>query len=174
MARPDEQKTENQKVEKQNTPMSRKKKLIIVGVAIVASVALVSSVVAFTMGYELSLPGTEDGQENHGEASAKKGPPVIYALEPFIVNIHDGQDMRYLKVKIDFETNAGPDPKVELDPYLAPLRDSILLLLTSKTLQDVLDLEGKNRLRGEILAATGKILPAGKVSRVFFTDFMVQ
>jgi len=50
----------------------------------------------------------------------------------------------------------------------------VLVLLTTKTLQDVQDVQGKNQLREEILAAVSKIVAQGKVTKVYFTDFVVQ
>ena len=97
----------------------------------------------------------------------------IFALEPFIVNIYDGQELRYLKVKIELEMVSAA-VKSELDSKLAPIRDSVLILLSAKTLQDVQDVQGKNTLKDEILAAINKNIPAGKISKVYFTDFVVQ
>jgi flagellar FliL protein len=83
--------------------------------------------------------------------------------------------MRYLKVKVEFETTLTAEKaKLELDPYLSPLRDSILVLLTTKTIQDVQDLPGKNRLKEEILVAANKVVPLKKITSVYFTDFVVQ
>lgn len=109
----------------------------------------------------------------HGGAPAAGGAANIFPMEPFIVNIYDGQELRYLRVKVEFET-ATADAKTEIEMRQAPLRDAILVLLTTKTLQDVQDLQGKNQLRDEIMVAVNKILPPGKVSRVYFTDFVVQ
>ncbi len=66
----------------------------------------------------------------------------MYPLEPFIVNIYDGQEIRYLKVKVEFGL-ASPEAKAELDPRQAPLRDAILVLLTTKTMQDIQDMRGR-------------------------------
>jgi flagellar FliL protein len=49
-----------------------------------------------------------------------------------------------------------------------------LILLTTKTMQEIQDLQGKNQLREQILAAIGKIVPPGNVTKVYFTDFVVQ
>ncbi len=115
--------------------------------------------------------GGEKGKE--GEKGAAGAASNIAPLEPFIVNIYDGQEIRYLKLKVEFEL-ASPAVKAELDAKQAPLRDAILVLLTTKTLKDIQDLQGKNQLREEILAAVGRILAPGKVTRVYFTDFVVQ
>ncbi|TWJ18039.1 flagellar basal body-associated FliL family protein [Geobacter argillaceus] len=112
--------------------------------------------------------GGEKGKEGAAGAAAN-----IASLEPFIVNIYDGQEIRYLKLKVEFEM-ANPGVKAELDARQAPLRDAILVLLTTKTLRDIQDLQGKNQLREEILSAVGRILAPGKVTRVYFTDFVVQ
>ncbi|CAH2029996.1 flagellar basal body-associated FliL family protein [Trichlorobacter ammonificans] len=108
----------------------------------------------------------------HGGAPAA-GVSTVFSLEPFIVNIYDGQELRYLKVKIEMEM-ANPAVKAELEGRLAAIRDAILVLLTTKTLQDVQDVQGKNQLREEILAAISKIVAQGKVTKVYFTDFVVQ
>jgi len=112
------------------------------------------------------------GEGGHGEAKAGGG-GTIYPLEPFIVNIYDGQEIRYLKLKCEFEM-ANSEVKGDLDSKVAPLRDAILILLTTKTMQEIQDLQGKNTLREQILGAVNKIVPPGKVTKVYFTDFVVQ
>lgn len=99
----------------------------------------------------------------------------MYPLEAFVVNIGTGNEMRYLKIKVELETGLTKEGvKPELDPYSAQLRDSILVLLTTKTVQDIQDLPGKTKLREEILANAKKVMPMGKISNVYFTDFVVQ
>lgn len=166
-------------------PKNNKKMMIIIG----GAVAVVVIVVA------VLLMGGKGGKSEKGEKAAeaktekkaeggghggggKEGEAAgtaanIHAMDPFIVNIYDGQELRYLRVKVEFEL-ATPDAKPEIALRQAQLRDAILVLLTTKTLQDVQDLQGKNQLRDEILASVNKIVPPGKISRVYFTDFVVQ
>ena len=115
--------------------------------------------------------GEAKAEGGHGEAKAGAG--TIYPLEPFIVNIYDGQEIRYLKLKVEFEM-ANSEVKGDLDAKVAPLRDAILILLTTKTMQEIQDLQGKNTLREQILAASNRVLSPGKVTKVYFTDFVVQ
>ena len=158
-----------------------KKKIIIIAAAAVV-VAIIAAVLIMKSG------GGGDKEEKKAEAHGEKaaagghgekgkegaaGAAAGYQFEPFIVNIYDGQELRYLRVKIEFET-AKADAKAELDVRQAQLRDAILILLTTKTLQDIQDLHGKNQLRDEILTAVNKIVPPGTVNRVYFTDFVVQ
>jgi flagellar FliL protein len=102
-----------------------------------------------------------------------KGAPVIYPLDPFIVNIYDGQDLRYLRVRVEIEVDSE-ESKAEMELRKAQIRDAILVLLTTKTMLDVRDQQGKNQLRQEILTAASNTLSATKVKRVYFTDFVVQ
>jgi flagellar FliL protein len=176
---------------------AKKKKLIIIGAAV--AVALILGVVAFMMlGGDKKKGGETAPVEGghgaaaapaaaggHGEpaaagghgapaAGAAAGPSAnIFPLEPFIVNIYDGQELRYLKVKVELEM-VSPAIKAEIEGRMAPIRDSVLILLSAKTLQDIQDVQGKNTLKDEILAAINKNIPPGKIAKVYFTDFVVQ
>jgi flagellar FliL protein len=176
----------------------KKKKLIIIGAAV--AVALIIGVVAFMMlgkgdkkvpkegevaqadgGHGAAAPAAAGGHGaaaagGHGApaAGAAAGPSAnIFPLDPFIVNIYDGQELRYLKVKIELEM-VSPAIKTELDARLASIRDSLLILLSAKTLQDIQDVQGKNTLKEEIMTAINKNIPPGKIAKVYFTDFVVQ
>jgi len=120
-----------------------------------------------------AAPAGGHGAPAAGGAAAGGPAANIYPLEPFIVNIYDGQELRYLKVKIELDM-VGPAVKAEIEGRLAPIRDAILVLLSAKTLQDVQDVQGKNTLKDEILGAINKHIPPGKIAKVYFTDFVVQ
>lgn len=176
-----------------------KKKLIIIGAAV--AVALILGVVVFMMMGKGDKKVKKEGEAAQAEGAASPaagghgapaaapaagghgGAPAaagaagasanIFSLEPFIVNIYDGQELRYLKVKVELEM-VGPAIKTEVEARLAPIRDSILILLSAKTLQDIQDVQGKNTLKDEILGAINKNIPPGKIAKVYFTDFVVQ
>jgi len=169
----------------------KKKLFIIIGAAV--GVAIILAVVFMMMGKGGKKEKAKEGAEAtteakadahggapapaaggaHGGAPGAAGVTNIFPLEPFIVNIYDGQELRYLKVRIEMEM-VGAGVKAELDMRLAAIRDSILVLLSTKTLQDIQDVQGKNQLKDEILAALNKLIPPGKVSKIYFTDFVVQ
>lgn len=157
-----------------------KKMLFIIGGAVLAVVVVVVLVLVMGGGKKDGAAAKSDAaaegkpaESGAGEKGAAGAASNIHPLEPFIVNIYDGQEIRYLKLKVEFEL-ANPGVKAELEAKQAPLRDAVLVLLTTKTLRDIQDLQGKNQLREEILSAVGRILAPGKVTRVYFTDFVVQ
>jgi flagellar protein FliL len=170
-----------EQAKEQDAPPKDNKKLFIIIGAAVAVLVIIGGAAMFFLGGSSAekKPAQEKAKveaKGEGGGEAKKGEgaaTTTYPLEPFIVNIYDGQEIRYLKLKVEFEL-ANPQVKPELDSKVAPLRDAILILLTTKTMQEIQDLQGKNQLREQILAAVGKIVPPGKVTKVYFTDFVVQ
>jgi flagellar FliL protein len=167
--------------EQSEKPAAGKKSLIfIIAGAVIAVLVIVTITVLVVKGggekgkkaAETEQPAAHGGGEG-GEGGAPAGAATVFPLEPFVVNIYDGQDIRYLRLKVEFEMG-NPGAKAELEGRQAPIRDAILVLLTTKTLQDIQNLAGKNQLREEVLAAVNKIVTPGSVTRVYFTDFVVQ
>lgn len=108
------------------------------------------------------------------EGAEKVG--VFLPLDPFIVNLLvNGEGARYLKMKIDLELE-GEDEKVktEAGKHIPQLRDTIIMLLTSKTYEEVMTLEGKIRLRDEIITRANYYLGKNKVKGVYFSEFVIQ
>jgi len=107
------------------------------------------------------------------EAAPKPVQPVMWAMEPFIVNLADNNGERYLKLAVQLEIS---DPKgvSELDQLKPKLRDNVLDLLSAKSFKELADMAGKQRLREEIAMRLNSFLTAGKVSRVYFTEFVIQ
>lgn len=162
----------------------KKKLFIIIGAAVL--VLVIGGVAAFMMmgkgdkkkegeaaKTEAAAGAPAAGGQGAPAAGGAPGVSTIFPMEPFIVNIYDGQELRYLKVKVEMEM-ANPAVKPELEGRLAPIRDAILVVLTTKTLQDIQDVQGKNQLREEILVSVSKIIAQGKVTKIYFTDFVVQ
>lgn len=112
--------------------------------------------------------------EQAQKAPEPQAPPPKVAMKPFVVNLQDtGEIPRYLKVEFDLELRPG-SPTQELEAKMAELRDSIIVLLSSKRSQELSSIEGKDRLREEILSRLNSRLQSATVGRVFFKDFIIQ
>jgi flagellar protein FliL len=96
-----------------------------------------------------------------------------WPMEAFIVNIADTNGERYLKLVVQLEVS-DTGAIAELEQLKPRLRDSILDLLTPKTYKDLIDLSGKQRLREDIAGRINNNLNKGKVTKVYFTDFVIQ
>lgn len=107
----------------------------------------------------------------HGEKGKDKAPSNNVSLPPFVVNLADPNARRYLKLVIDVEMTGEPEL---LETNKAKVRDALLLLLSSKTSQDLLSMDGKILLRKEIVDRINQALGKARVARIYFTDFVIQ
>ena len=94
-------------------------------------------------------------------------------LPTFTVNLADPLGQRFIKLSIEVEV-ANPKVTEELAQQNARVRDSILMLLSSKTYADIATMESKLMLKSEITDRLNNILGGGKVYQVFITDMVIQ
>jgi flagellar FliL protein len=116
--------------------------------------------------------GQGETEAKHG--AAKTGSPgAIYDVEPFIVNLADTPEVRYLKLTVKLELESQ-EASAELASRVPQLRDTILVLLTSKDAASIRTPQGKYQLRDEITQRVNSLLPKPGVRAAYFTDFVVQ
>jgi flagellar protein FliL len=117
--------------------------------------------------------GREKDTTKKEEKTAAPVVGTLWSQEPFIVNLADNQGERYLKVAMQFELSE-PAVAAELDILKPRIRDNILDLLTVKTYAELMEPNGKQQLRDEIVLRMNSFLTKGKLTRVYFTDFVIQ
>ena len=102
-------------------------------------------------------------------------PPVgvMVPLEPFIVNLAKTKGSRILKVTVTLELN-NPAVQPEVEDNRQKIMDSILVLLSSKTFEDVYSIQGKFKLKDEITTRVNRFLAMGHVREVYFSEFLIQ
>ena len=115
-------------------------------------------------------PGAEAKQVSDADETR-----IICPLESFIVNLADksGLGKRYLKTTIELEVD-DEKGQLRLQAYKSQLRDTILLLLTSQSFNDISSIEGKLDLKQALLTRINQTLGSGMVRRLYFTEFVVQ
>lgn len=94
-------------------------------------------------------------------------------LPVFTVNLSDPLGQRFIKISLEVEV-ANEKVIAELEQFKARIRDSIILLLSSKTYADIATVESKELLKSEITDRLNSILGVGKVYQVFITDMVIQ
>ncbi len=113
------------------------------------------------------------GDKSHKKEEAKKEEGVMFALEPFVVNLSDQNGNRFLKVSMQIEV-AGPAVMESAKAKTPQIRDSIITLLTSKTSEELMSPEGKLQLKDEINITANQILGDNSVKNVYLTEFVMQ
>ena len=146
-------------------------KWIIIGVA--AFVVLAGGATFGILKYMRSA-----GTAAAAEKARKESVESTLNLEPFLVNLADKEAVRF--VKVTFRLGLSVDEKEVEEKlsknsvFLAQTRDSIISLLTSKTSEEILTAEGKERLRKEVQSRVNAFMSKGKVMEVYIVDFVVQ
>jgi flagellar FliL protein len=120
---------------------------------------------------EAHAPKAEEKKAEGGHGGKDKAPSNNVPLPAFVVNLADPNARRYLKVVLDVEMTGNPEL---LEANMPKIRDALLMLLSSKTSQDLGTLEGKILLRKEIVDRLNQAIGQAKVARVYFTDFVIQ
>jgi flagellar protein FliL len=178
-------------------PKKSKKKLIIIAGISVLLLAVLGAGGYFGykwwMGKKAQAGGdnaTEQvaGAGGHGEKKAEaggsgdkkdeKGAPAgdgteLVSIPPFLVNLADPQGRRYLKLALDIEVKDKATADL-LNKSMPKIKDSLLLLLSSKTYEDLASLENKILLKKEIVERLTLVLGEQKVSRVYITEIVIQ
>lgn len=175
------EKTENTEKEKEGEAKpARSSKMLII---IVAAVVLAGAGGYFAMSKSGNKEvAAEDGKSSgHGEASDGHGSKDgnkgtgshIYPLDSFIVNLSDPNRTRYLKVTVQLELDK-PEAIEEVKSKTPQVRDALIILLSSKSMEDISTPAGKYQLRDEIIARIKQFVTKGTVVTAYFTDFVVQ
>ena len=133
--------------------------LLIVGVAVLA-LALGGGAAWFSLGHK-SQPQTAVAEATSKHSASA---PVFVTLEPFVVNLA-GDVQHYLQVGIDLRV-VDSHVTDQIKVHLPEIRNGVLLLLSSKSVEDLSSVEQKNLLRAQIREAVNKPLgidtPAAK------------
>ena len=122
--------------------------------------------------------GAKGGNEADGQVKEDEPPPqpglgVMVPMEPFIVNLAQSKGKRFLKVSLTLELSS-PEVNAEINENTQKITDSILILLSSKTFEDVYSVQGKFKLKDEITTRVNRFLVLGHVKDAYFTEFVIQ
>ncbi|MDR4480378.1 MAG: flagellar basal body-associated FliL family protein [Nitrospira sp.] len=162
--------------------MPMKMVLILLGGTLI--VALGGAFVMFKMMSGSSDKPTAEGAAEkpaaHGETAAKEGghaaggeAGAIADLDPFIVNLADSPEVRYLKVTMKLEME-GSSAVEDVKARTPQIRDAILVLLTSLDSVTARSPQGKYKLREDVTQRINGLLPKKSVKTAYFTDFVIQ
>lgn len=125
--------------------------------------------------------GQAEKAGGHGESAPKdgghdgvaSGTAAIADLDPFIVNLADSPEVRYLKVTIKLEMD-GFGAVEDVKARTPQIRDAILVLLTSLDSVTARSPQGKHKLREDVTQRINGLLPKKAVKSAYFTEFVIQ
>lgn len=175
-------------------PKSKKLLFIILGVVLLALIG--AGAALFLL--KKNTAEDEEDYEDEPVAAQSQGrpstPPVFLPLENMVVNLADAGGNRFVQLGITLQlqdAKTGDDMKV----YMPSIRSAILMLISQRTSDDVLQIEGKNKLSKDIIGEISDIMgyevddevedegkstkrrrraPPNPIQAVLFSSFIVQ
>ena len=97
----------------------------------------------------------------------------LYSLDTMIVNLADHGGKRYLRVTMALELS-DPESVATIESRLPQVRDAVLMILPTKTYDDVSTTDGKITLRNQVMEKINSLMTKGRVTNIYFTEFVVQ
>jgi flagellar FliL protein len=157
-------------------------------IAMVAAVLLSSAAVGGTFFYLI-----RSGRLPMAKAAAVETPVVVIpppaashtmVLEPMVANLADASGAAYLKMALTLRIadeplkkgSAGKEekPAKGMSEAEAAVRDTVLAVVGRATSEELLAVDGKERLKQRLKTALAEHNPELKVMDLYFIDFLVQ
>jgi len=181
----------------------KSKKMLIIIVAAVVLLALIGGGAAFFL--MKKKPADEEGE---GEAAAKaapkvvhkappdpKKPPTYLPMEPMVVNLADPGGGRFVQLGITLKLDEPKTGEI-VKQFMPSIRSAVLLTVSKRTADELLAIEGKEKLTRAIIRVTSeqlgyevededeetestkkkkkRNLPPSPVEDVLYSSFIVQ
>lgn len=128
----------------------KSKKMLVIVVALVLFVVLAVLGTILYVNKQRAAAEFGDEQTQPVAKHVETGPPTYLPLDNMVVNLADPGGERVAQIGITLELqNAAAVDKVK--QYLPTIRSSVLLLVSQRTSEDLLKIEGKEKLARDIL-----------------------
>lgn len=116
---------------------------------------------------------SSSSSDDYDDSRALADIGILYPLDTFTVNLKSDSGRRYLKVTMSLEIE-GEELSIELDAKSAVLRDRIIRILTSKTLEEISSKKGKAKVSEQIMDTLNAMMSDGNIKGIYFTEFVIQ
>ena len=182
---------EEESTEQEEAPKEKKSSnmLMIIIIVVLVVIILIGGVVAFllmgsddeeAMAKEPQVKEKKVTKSHRSSASSSMDDSrqlseigILYPLDTFTVNLKSDSGRRYLKVTLSLELE-GEELSLELDAKTAVLRDRIIRILSSKTLEEISSKKGKSKVETQIMDTLNSMISDGEIKGIYFTEFVIQ
>ncbi|MDP2016425.1 flagellar basal body-associated FliL family protein [Hydrogenophaga sp.] len=138
-------------------PKKKSKKLlfIIVGVVLLALIGAGAALFIMKKNAAADDESADGEPEVTHQAKDPKLAPTFLPLENMVVNLADPGGARFIQLGLTLQLQ---DAKTEADvkTYMPSIRSDILLLISQRTADEMLQVQGKAKLANDIIAAISK------------------
>lgn len=174
-------------------PKSKKLLFILIGLVVVGLLAAGGAL--FILKKNTAEHGDGEDEAAAEVSHAKSGtPPTFLPLENMVVNLADPGGNRFTQLGITIQLEDAKTGE-NMKTYMPSIRSSILMLISQRTAEEMLAIEGKEKLSRDIIRAISKEMgyeveepeaadsdtkrkrkrgPRNPVQAVLFSSFIVQ
>ncbi len=175
---------------KEETPTEKKSSnMLMIIIIVVLILIIILGAVAF-----LLLSGGDEQAQNQapqtqerGTTQTKRAPSssnmedsrllsdigILYPLDTFTINLKSDAGRRYLKTTMSLELD-NSNLSLELDAKSPVVRDRVIRILTSKTLEEISSKRGKQKVSEQIMDTLNAMISDGTIKGIYFTEFVIQ
>ncbi|WP_300653628.1 flagellar basal body-associated FliL family protein [Hydrogenophaga sp.] len=140
-----------------DAPKKKSKKLLFIIIGVVVLALIGAGAALFIMKKNAAAADDEFADEEPAAHVAKdpKTAPVFMPLENMVVNLADPGGTRFIQLGLTLQLQ---DAKTETDvkTYMPSIRSDILLLISQRTADEMLQVQGKEKLAKDIITAISK------------------
>ena len=145
---------------------------------------LASNVIVPKLYGNSSKPKTESVEESESEGEEAEGEDEegeeegsdfgkIFTVEDVIVNPAQSKGAQFVLINFGFEVKSDGDVE-KLKAREVQIRDILIRIISSKTIDQLDDSQDKEKLRQEIKEAVKALLPEGHLLNVYFANYIIQ
>lgn len=174
-------------------PKSKKLLFIILGVVVLALIGAGAALFVLKKNTAEDEEGEEDAPALQQQSSKPKVPPTFLPLDNMVVNLADAGGTRFVQLGITLQLqDAATSDSVKA--YMPSVRSGILMLISQRTAEEMLQVSGKEKLSNDIIAEISAVMdyeiddpeaatapgkkkrraPPNPVQAVLFSSFIVQ
>lgn len=137
-------------------PKSKKLLFILIGVVVLA---LAGAGGAFFL-LKKNTAQDEDGDGEHVAEQVSSGPrtpPVFLPMDNMVVNLADPGGNRFVQLGITLQVQDSKTSD-DLKLYMPTIRSDVLMLISQRTADEILQISGKEKLSNDIIAQVSDVM----------------
>ncbi len=168
---------EEKKPEKEKKAGGGNKLMLLVIILLILLLGAVGGLAYYMFTSAHAAPGAEGVQKEEVKKEAKKkheGPPVFEKMETFVVNLAGGGSL----LQVDMQAQLlDEEAKKKFTDYMPRIRSGVLLLLSSKTAEELSTPDGKVKLKAQVKQIINESMDSGDeelIQSIEFTSFIIQ
>ena len=162
---------------------------LLIKIAVIAAVAAVAVVAAFivtakvlkpmmaTTPHSDKVPAEASQQENRTRGGAvekdRAGGSLLFEVDQIIVNPASTLGSRFLSCSVALELDSQDDLRI-FESREVKIRDALITILSTRTVDELADAGMREPLRRQILARVNKLTAPARAKAVYFKDFVLQ